>query len=202
MSDYITVTEFKATAELIGFSFADNDIAPAISAASRGIDEYCGRRFYPDADTTAVRYYSPTRPRTLNIDDLIALGTVQADIDADGTFETTWILNRDYLLEPLNAAADAKPYEWIRVHPASNQRFPVWPRSIKVTGQFGWTAVPPTVKEATTIMATRLLRRARDAPFGVVGLGIDQTAIRIGRTDPDVGFLLDNFVKGQGILIA
>jgi hypothetical protein len=76
------------------------------------------------------------------------------------------------------------------------------PSSVAVTGQFGWPAVPAQVIEATTILATRLLRRAREAPFGVVGLGIDGAAVRISRFDPDVGFLLDPLVKGSGVLAA
>ncbi len=195
----------KVNSELVGFSFADYSGQMAISAASSGIEQYCGRRFDLSSSGSVARYYSPIQARTLNIDDIVTTSygaTVQIDQDADGVFETTWVLNSDYLLEPLNAQADGWPYESIRVHPRSAQRFPGWPRSIKVTGQFGWPAVPSTVKEATMIMSVRLLKRAREAPFGVVGLGLDNSPVRIARIDPDVCFLLDNWVRGYKVLIA
>jgi hypothetical protein len=173
-----------------------------LSAASRGIEEACGRRFWVDSDATNVRYYTPSEPRYLPVDDLVTCGTFQTDEDGDGTFETTWTVNTDYVLEPLNAAADGKPYEEIRVHPAGSLRFPCWPRSVAVTGKFGWPAVPAQVHEATTIVATKLLKRAREAPFGVVGLGIDNVAVRIARTDPDVTWLLEPLERGHGVMVA
>jgi hypothetical protein len=205
LTDYISLAELKVNSELVGFSFADYDGQMAVSAASSGIEQYCGRNFSLTSSGSVARYYTPITARTLNIDDIVTStygATVQADIDADGVFETTWALNTDYLLEPLNAQADGWPYESIRVHPRSSQRFPCWPRSIKVTGQFGWPAVPATVKEATMIMSVRLLKRAREAPFGVVGLGLDNSPVRIARIDPDVCFLLDNWVRGYKVLIA
>ncbi len=203
MADYITLAELKNTAELVGFSFADYDAQMAISAASQGIDQYTGRRFSLDADTTSVRYYTPRELRYVNVDDIVSVATVSVDYDGDGVFETVWALNTDYVLEPLNAAADGWPYETIRVHPRSRQWLPQYPRSVKVQAQFGWpVAAPQNIKEATTILATRLLRRAREAPFGVVGLGIDSTGVRISRTDPDVCFLLDNWIRGAQVLAA
>ena len=201
MSNYVSLTELKNTAELIGFSFADYDATQAINAAEQGIEEYCGRTFYPSA-ATVTRYYAPTELGYVLVDDLITAGTVASDADGDGTFETLWTANTDYILWPYNATADGKPFERLDVNPSSSLRFPARPRSVLVTGQFGWLATPPQVKEATTIMATRLLRRAREAPFGVVGLGIDNAPVRISRVDPDVAWLLDSLIRGQGILAA
>jgi hypothetical protein len=57
--------------------------------------------------------------------------------------------------------------------------------------------VPAQVKEATSILAARLIRRMREAPFGVVVVGgIDVgAAARIARVDPDVRFLLEPFTR-------
>lgn len=186
-------------------SFADYDAQMAITAASNGIEQYTGRVFSLTTSGSVVRYYTPNDANTLNIDDIVTLttgATVQIDIDGDGIFETTWTRNTDYLLEPLNAQADGWPYQWIRIHPRSAQRFPVWPRSVQVTGQFGWPTVPVNVKEATLIMAVRLMKRAREAPFGIVGLGLDNNPVRIARVDPDVCFLLDHWQRGYEVLIA
>lgn len=201
-NEYLQVEEFKHAAELTGTTFGDLEASQAISAASRAVDEYTGRRFYADADATSVRYYTPTEPRYLNIDDLITLGTVQTDSDGDGVFENTWVENTDFVLDPLNADSDGKPFEEIRVHPRGQFWLPCFPRSVKVTGQFGWSAVPPTIKEAASILAVRLFLRKRQAPFGVVGVGGDNIAVRLSKTDPDVAMLLDPFVRGSGVLAA
>lgn len=201
MSNYVQLTELKNTSELIGFSFADYDAQQAINAAEQGIEEYCDRVFYPSG-ATVDRYYTPTELGYVLIDDLITASTVATDTTGTGSFSQTWTANTDYQLWPFNAAADNKPYERLLVNHFSSLRFPCWTRSVKITGQWGWASTPPQVKEATTIMATRLLRRAREAPFGVIGLGIDNAPVRISRVDPDVAFLLDNLIRGQGVLAA
>lgn len=199
-NDYITLAELKNTAELVGFSFADYDAQMAITAASKGIDEYTGRVFYASSGTQQM-FYEWKGERCIETDDIVSLGTVQVDFDRDGTYETTWVANTDFKLEPYNASFRGKPYEELGLLPRASYVRPVWyPALIRVTGTFGWPAVPAQVKQATTIMATRLLRRAREAPFGVVGLGVDNTAVRISKVDVDVAFLLDELVKGQGVM--
>lgn len=194
-NEYAELGEMKATLELVGESFADDDIALALTAASRGIDNVCGRRFWLDEDNTSVRYYSPDDECELALDDIVDLQELATDPGGDGTFEETWTVNTDYILEPLNAADDGWPYTCARRHPLSGLYFPTcYPRSVRVTGQFGWSAVPESVKSATVILATKLVRRAREAPFGVVSIGLDGGAMRIARTDPDVMFLLGEYM--------
>jgi hypothetical protein len=43
-----------------------------------------------------------------------------------------------------------------------------------VTGQFGWSTSPEDIKAATSILAAKLFKRVREAPFGIVTVGIDQ----------------------------
>ncbi len=74
---------------------------------------------------------------------------------------------------------------------------PTYERSIKVTGQFGWPAVPAPISEATTLLASRLFKRAREAPLGVFGLGVDGTTVRISRTDPDVAAMIAPYNRGR-----
>lgn len=201
--DYITAEELKYTTEMTGFNFADGDIPRAISATSKAIEEYCGvASFSTIADT---RYFTPTAPYYLNVDDLVSVSTFAVDNDGDGAFEISWSYPRDYVLEPLNAPAWGKPYDTVRVQWTGSKRFPYWPthRSVQVIGTFGWPAVPDPVRQAALIMTSRLLRRAREAPFGVVGLGIDNVGVRINRTvDSDICFLLDPFISGGGIMVA
>lgn len=192
---YVELEEFKSTAELTGTSFADQDIHNALLAASRGIDEACGRRFWADADATQIRYYTAKSQRALPIDDLVTRTSVLIDPGGDGTFGETWVENTDYTLTPLNAAAEGRPWTKIELHLGSSVYFPPYPRSVKVTGKFGWTAVPANIKSATSLVAARLLKRGREAPFGVVSLGLDGTAVRVSSFDPDVAFLLAPYVR-------
>ena len=66
---------------------------------------------------------------------------------------------------------------------------------MRVTGQFGWPSIPASISEATAIYASRLLKRAREAPFGIQSVGIDGIAARISRTDPDLMMLLSGYVR-------
>jgi len=193
---YIQVEEFKSTIELSGTSFSDEDVKGALRASCRAIDEICGRRFYPDDDALQVRYYSPDNYWTLYIDDIVTVTSLKTDDAGDGTFENTWTLNTDYIAEPLNAAADSQPWTKLCVHPSGTHFFPVnFPRSVELTGMFGWSAVPAQVEEATTLLAHRLLKRARQAPFGISGLGLDGSVVRIMLSDPDVMMLLRPFQR-------
>lgn len=195
--DYITTEELKYTSEMSGFSFADGDIINSIATASRAIDEHCGRRFWKDADPQQVRYYNPTSWEYVRIDDLITLTSLQTDDDGGSDYANTWTEGTDFLLEPLNAPADGQPFTQIRRHPSSSFTLPTgYPRTVKVTGQFGWQEVPQQVKTATSILAVRLLKRMREAPFGIAGVGIDGVSVRIAPVDPDVRSLIQPYVRG------
>lgn len=120
---------------------------------------------------------------------------MQTDPGGDGTFEETWALNTDFTLGPDNADAEARPWELIRRHPRGNYLFvPDYPRTVKLTGKFGWAAIPPTIKEATTLLTSKLLQRKREHPMGVVISA--ETAIRIVSGDPDMFLLIKPFIRG------
>lgn len=202
VSQYVTSAELKQTLTLTGQTFADGDLAVAIEAASRGIDDTCGRRFWLDADANQVRYYDPTDPRVCRLDDLVELTGVAVDADGTGAYAQVWTLGVDFTLSPVNAAADGRPWELLTTHPMGRYALPTGvPRPVRVTGRFGWPAVPPGVKQATTILAARLLKRAREAPFGVAALGIDagsglMHSARVAARDPDLRFLLSGVQRG------
>lgn len=196
MNEYATLAELKKTLTLVGDNFADEDLQLALSAASRGVDNFTGRRFWADTNDTD-RYYSPEHPGLVAIDDLVELTAVGVDTGS-GTFEP-WTENDQFVLEPLNAPADGWP--WIALRPRAGHRLPTLPRSLKLTGKFGWEAVPDPIKEATVVLASKLMRRAREAPFGVVTVGIDEgAAMRIARTDPDVAFLARPYSRDGAVI--
>jgi hypothetical protein len=196
---YIELEEFKGTTSLKGQTYADGDIQRAIVAASRGIEKALHRRFWLDADAAQVRTYTPRQAATLEIDDLVTLTTLKHDADGDGTFEETWTLNTDFVLEPLNAAAESYPYETIRLNPRGARFFSCYPRSIELTGKFGWLTVPDGVKQLTTIIASRLVQRTRQAPFGIVNIGPDGAAVRAAEIarDPEYAWLVEGLARIQ-----
>lgn len=190
---YLTADELKSTLA-ISSSSSDVDINVAIIASSRAIDGITRRRFYPDADANQVRYYTPDRVRVQEIDDLVTLTSLATDDDGTLAYATSWATT-DYVLEPLNAAADGQPYTSIRALPQGNNQFhPEWPKSVKVTGKFGWATCPEDVAQACTILAARYYKIAREAPLGVIAAGND-VALYIGRSDPGVVSLLGPYTR-------
>lgn len=191
---YVELEEMRQFLSMSG-TFADPTFRRAVLAASRAIDGLCDRRFYLDTDANQARYYTPSSGGLVVIDDLTTMTSLQVDQDGDGTFEETWTANTEYVLEPLNAAADSRPYTRIETHRAAGKTFPAYPRSVKVTGKFGWPTVPAEVVQATSILAHLLSRRERDAPFGIWTGGIEGAAMRIARADPNVMMLVQPFVR-------
>lgn len=198
---YVELEQLKSTLELTGQTFADPDLQGCITAASKDIDEACGRTFSLGA-TGSVRYYTPESGKLLLVDDIVDIDEVAVDRGGDGTFEETWTANTHFVAEPLNAAADGAPWEHFRARSAAGWKWPVdVERSVRVTGQFGWTAVPASIETATRILASRLFKRSREAPFGIVTVGSDVgAAMRLSRTDPDVASLIAPFVRHRPFL--
>jgi hypothetical protein len=192
MTDYITLEEWKTTSDLEGTTYKDEQAELAITAASRAIDDACNRRFYADSDANQVRYYPPASGRLVVFDDLATLTTFEVDTDGDGTYET-WTHLTQFFLEPTNASADGVPWTRATTNPNSSAYFRGYLREVKITGKFGWAATPAAIAEATTILASRLLKRASEAPFGIAAFGIDAGAVRIARFDPDVATLIDPY---------
>lgn len=200
MTDYITSTQLKATLELGTESYADADIASAITSASRVIDAYSDTQFYPSSATRL--YTGDACESSLSIDDLNTLSTLKVDMNGDGTYESTWADGTDFYLEPKNAALNGRPYDQITIRRQSGRIWPQWQYGIQVIGSWGWSTAPAQVTQATTILAGRYLKRARETPYGILTIGTDAVAAaRLGRIDPDVAFLLDNLDADEPLLI-
>lgn len=190
---YVTPDELKSTISL-GANFADVDISTSIMSASRAIDNLCERRFYPDADANQVRYYSPYAKALLEVDDICTITTLATDDDGSYAYANSWTLNTDFIAEPLNAAADSQPWTHLRALPQGSFLFNTfYPRSVKLTGKFGWATTPDTIVDATSYLSSRLLRLRREAPFGVVTF--DGGAVRIARMDSTVMGLIGPYMK-------
>ncbi len=194
MTLYVTAAALKTTLG-IGSTYADADIAVAVEAASRACDGYknVGNSFFLPTSSQTRYYTGQAGDSYIIIDPLNSLTSVAVDVDGDGVYESTWTSGTDFALSPYNAATDGFPYTKLELLPQGGQRFPGWIKGVKVIGSFGWAATPGAVTQATSILAGRFLKRARETPYGIVVVAGDAVAAaRLGRIDPDVAFLLDN----------
>ncbi|HZU80064.1 MAG TPA: hypothetical protein VE991_09125 [Acidimicrobiales bacterium] len=182
------------------------DASAAVAAATMAIDNLCQRPGTPtrdgfgvDADALQVRYYSPARWDRLPIDDLVQLTSLQTrddgvDIDTQDGGATTWTLNTDFVLQPENAAAAGWPYTHVQVVPAGAYTLNVvYPRSVKITGKWGWPATPQAVVDACTLIAERLYKMKREGPLGVVAF--QQEVVRVASADRNVMLLLAPYMR-------
>jgi hypothetical protein len=185
---YATVEQLK---QRINITDTVDDVVldMVLDAVSRAIDNFCNRFFYSTAAGT-VRYYTPIYTDEVQIDDCVALSAVVTDSDGDRTYEDTWTAT-DYDLLPENAGS-VDPYTSIAVTPDGDYSFPRGVRKgLKLTGTWGWPAVPPAVREACLIQSARIFKR-KDAPFGITG-SPEMGQMRLGRFDPDVQWLLETY---------
>ena len=188
---YVDPDDLKKSLDLEGTTYADEDVELACGAASEAIDDELGRSFGLGEDATEERLYPSTPGGVVYIDDLMELMSVEVDRTGGGTFET-WVQGTDYQLEPVNAAGAEKPWTSIRV--LRSQSFPRNQYAvIRVTGKFGWTTPPQRVVVAAGIIAARLVKRKRDAPFGFV-INSENAAYIISQ-DPDLRLLFHNLSR-------
>lgn len=182
-------------------------ITQALLSASRKIEQVCGRHFY---QTTETQFFSPQRnkPWLLDLDDMdIATTTglvVAVQWANESNYGETWTINTDFVPEPRNqsvAGIDGWPYTTLR------SLAKLWPPQIadfyldtvKVTGTFGWAAVPDPIVHATLILAGEIYKSG-DAIFGVAGFD-NFGAVRV-RENPMVASLLQPYKKANTLMVA
>lgn len=196
---YASVADVKASLRITD-TVDDSLIDVALGAASDQIDSYCNRVFYNMG--TAVRYYSANDPYFCPIDDLISISELATAVTSNGNYDTVWAnyvngAPGDYQLEPLNAAypTDGLMSPTTGIRALWRYLFPTLGNNalVRVTGVWGWSAVPSAVKAATIIQAARLFKR-NDSPNGVIGFG-DLGVTRVSNIlDPDVRMLLEPYI--------
>ena len=186
---YTTLATFQA---YTGMSTVTADetinIEKAIESASRSIDRMTNRRFWADASATA-RQYRATDFYRLFVDDISSTTglLVKTDTGGDGTYETTLTFNTDYILDPINAPQQERPFTVVTMVGTTLFPSPINLRpGIQVTAKFGWyNGTPPDdVEEACLILSTDLVKRASSVG-GVLGLS-ELGAIRMSPLGRDV----------------
>lgn len=186
--DYITTAELKAFLR-ISDTVDDVQLAVAITAASRAIDDHCGRQFgkvaSAEARTYTARYDYHRGVWVVDIDDLD--DTTSFALTVAGTTETA------YTLEPRNAVLKGMAYTRLVVDSDATTQPAGDYDEIVPTGKWGWTTVPTGVKQAAYVQASRFFSR-RDSPYGIAGSPDQGSEMRLlSRVDPDVGVSLRKY---------
>lgn len=153
----------------------------AITAASRWIERYCGRQFHSSGAVATARHFDPVG-RDVHIDDCRSITSVAVDTGDDGTHATTVT---DYQALPVGGRDPLLgeiPYTTLRALSLSVWEYHNDRRgSVKVTGLWGFSAVPDDVQRACAILAQDLLRDPESA-FG--GLAIAAEGVVLGARIP------------------
>jgi hypothetical protein len=193
VNGYATLAELKARMGVPLADTADDSIMEAvIEAASRMIDKFCNRFFFQTA-AGQVRYFSPASAVLVFVDDVTAVTAVATDRNLNRTWSNV-ISSSDYELGPLNNAVSSWPFTEIRMKPLAGESFDLGLEMVKVTGTYGFSAIPDAVNEACLLASARYFKR-KDAAFGVAGGGEVGQVVALRAVDPDVGVLLAPYRK-------
>jgi hypothetical protein len=182
---YATLAELKAYLK-IDDSMEDTLLENIVEAASRSIDRIANRRFYLDSTATA-RQYRPADLLRVFTDDFGSTSglVVKTDPNDAGVYATTLTLNTDYIVEPVNAAAKGRPWNYITIVSGESYSLPVNYRpQVEVTARWGWPSVPDDINQATLILSADLYKR-KDSIGGVLGLS-ELGAIRMSPLGRDI----------------
>lgn len=198
---YTTVADLARYLTVDSVTYND-DLAYAINTASRQVDGWCARRFYPDAvATNTTRLYYSMNTQTVAIDDCISIADVKMSTANNGTFDLT-IASTDYVTEPTNGTVDGlSGWPISRLRFADTVALSIYGQqrpNIRVNARWGWAAVPEPVRQACTILAAEVFK-LREAPFGVAGFA-DFGAVRIGKMSPQAVAMLRPYRSGTAIM--
>jgi len=164
---YATEAELRSRLN-ITTTAEDSRVLDALSAASRGIDVVCERRF-TRANTATARVFYPGR-WSAEVDDFWTTSglIVATDEGGSGTFDSTWT-SADYELFPLNGLVRGEAQPFCRIK-AVNRYFPLQRirAGLQVTAIWGWASIPSPVHEAALAVAEEIYK-LKDSPFGVAG---------------------------------
>lgn len=185
--EYVSASELKQTLGLADKAFADADVQRAVEAAKLAVDQRTGRSFTLGAAGEARTFYTPAEAYA-EIDDLNLLTSVTVNGTAI-TLGTHFRTESEKNGWPIGTLVALPGYV-----------FPTKTAPIVVTGTWGWPSVPADVKSAALIIAARVLKRSREAAFGVVGFGFEGGAVHIARYDPDLDMLLGDYERSGGSL--
>jgi hypothetical protein len=165
---YAVLADLKAYLGMQEDTRFDTSLTQALESVSDEIEQHCNRQFNKVTSATAREFRVMYTPFVIVDDFHTVTGLVIEADNLDGVF--TALTATDYELQPLNGVVDGQPgwpYNKIVIRPTAVNRVTRGGR-LRVTAQWGWTAVPAPVKQACLIMAAATFQ-IKDAPFGVAG---------------------------------
>jgi hypothetical protein len=197
--DYATSAQLKSYRR-VPDGADDAEIALAITAASRAIDQATGRQF-GKVDAAEDRYYRARYDRAtwswrVETDDL--MDSTGLTIFLDPTRGETWTDSViTFVMRPRNASQKSRPWTEITI-PYTSAAQPCQGDEVKVHAVWGWTAVPATIEQACLTQASRFLSR-RDSPFGIAGSPQTGSELRLlAKVDPDVAVMVRDYERTWG----
>lgn len=196
---YCTVQQLRDQFDDGGSTLSLSLLERAINATSRGIEDFCGRRFWIDTNVQVLTFApEDTDFLKLGFED-IATTTgliVKTDTNGDGTYATTWTLGTDFKLGPPNADKHGPAYCWTELEAIGTKAFPVGGHidSVQITAKYGWSAIPEGVEEACILRAAQIFKR-KESISGVAGFDGFGVVRISARKDPDVVDLIQGRCK-------
>ena len=166
MTNYITDEDVRNSIDVSDVSQSTLDLT--LAAVTSWIDGQCGQNF--GLTTSAARYYDPTDAYCVAIDSANTVTAVATDDGIDGTYSTSWATT-DWQAQPVGGISPSGrtgwPYRAIvavsgRTFYKGYNRRPI----VKVTGTWGWAAVPADIKLAALMVVEETYKAVREAPFG------------------------------------
>lgn len=151
----------------------DDVISDALDAATRQIEQDCGRVFYQTEDED--RTFRVGDDGYVRFVDLVAssIDAVQYDSDNDDTADED-LTDTDYLLGPLTDERGRAPsrYQWMKRRAGASD-FPGPGLIVTITADWGYVesdgSPPPDIVKACVLRAGRLFAR-REAKLGAVSV--------------------------------
>lgn len=199
--DYVTTAELRTFATRSSSTADDTQLALAITAASRVVDEYCNRQFGQVTPVAARQYTAEWHKRwrrwIVDTDDISSVTGLLVNVDDDDDDVHDQAVDV-YRLWPFNAPGNGQPWTRIIVDPDSAVSPTCAQGGVEVTALWGWTSVPTPVKTATLIEAHRIVQR-RNSPYGIAGSPETGSELRLLRAvDVDVQKILAPYRRQWG----
>lgn len=170
---YITLDQLKTFLGIELTDTQDDDrLEFARKTASAGINFVCRRDFNKTTSASARLFY-PDASDFADVHDFHTTTglVIETDTSGSGSAWATWSA-ADYQLEPLNGIVDGvQGWPYWRIRAVRSKCFSFAPAAnVRVTAQWGWTAIPDPVTSAAFTVAEEIYK-LREAPFGVAGFG-------------------------------
>lgn len=193
MGRYASTEELHGWIEIPPDGVDDDELVICLTASENAVDAYAGWRFDTAAAEQRFFMVPDSCYDSATVDPFIAGSITAFDVDTtgDGTYDEDWTAETvEY--HPVNGTMGGiTGWPHTAILPIDDS---AWPRrqrnhQIRITADWGWSAVPEDVKLATLILASRLhsRRKSREGVAGFEGAGV----VRLDRgEDRDVAMLL------------